>query len=173
MAGTTPPSAAPKTPSKPGTESQFLQQQADEAQRAISRTISLLGTNAGHGVDPRVWTRAHPIVALGAAAAGGFLAVNLMPSAQQRELRKSLRKSFDELKQEIAGDAAKAGSNGHHDVPKKAGLLSQVMHELMIIVRPAIITAISTAIAGNRHEPPPPSENVTEQPTEPPPETPL
>src|SRR5438128_39825 len=133
-AGTMPPSEAPKTPPTTATESQFLQNQAEEPQRARSLPLSLLGPNAGHGSDPRVWTRAHPLIALGTAAAGGFLAVSLMPSAQQRALRKSLRKSFDDMKQEFPSDTAKARSDGHN-APKKPGLLSQLMHEMMVIVR--------------------------------------
>ena len=61
------------------TEREFLDQQAYQARRAMSRTLKVFGKNLGHSVDPRIWTKSHPWLSLTGAAAAGFAAVSFIP----------------------------------------------------------------------------------------------
>src|SRR5947199_93827 len=90
---TTRSSAEANSPPKELSETEYLQRKADEARRAMSRMVSLIGKNVGHGVDPRVWTRAHPLAALGTAAAGGFAAVAAIPTREKIDLRRQQRRA--------------------------------------------------------------------------------
>jgi len=156
--GTTPANAAPNT--KPDNaeklgEAEFLQQQAREAQQAISRTLGMIAEDLGHSVDPRAWTKSHPWASLATAAAGGFALMMLLPSEEQRALRRlekiqravapKLRIDGEDL---VDGKAAKP----------KSGIMGKLIQETFATARPIILSAISAALAGRREASPIPPQ---------------
>jgi hypothetical protein len=59
-------------------ESEYIQEQTDDAKAAIGATLGELEREVGHAVDPRAWARAHPWISLAVAAAAGFAASELL-----------------------------------------------------------------------------------------------
>lgn len=64
-------------------ESEYIQQQTDDARAAIRTTIDELESDVGRAINPRVWVRAHPWMTLAAAAAAGFVASQLFTREEE------------------------------------------------------------------------------------------
>src|SRR5690348_10766726 len=79
----------PTAPAKTLSEAQYLQQQAHNAQLALSRAWQRAKADLGQTINPKLWARNHPWIAMGAGAIGGFVAAaTLIPSKEQQALRK-------------------------------------------------------------------------------------
>jgi len=146
--GTTPANAAqstkPSNAEKPG-EAELLQQQAREAQQAISRTLGIIGQDLGQTVDPRAWTKSHPWASLATAAAGGFALVMLFPSEEKRALRR-----LEKIQRAVAPKIRIDRSDLTDETAPKPGLAGKVMHEIFATARPIILSAITAALAGGK-----------------------
>jgi hypothetical protein len=156
----TPPSEAPSNASNnpPAsatrdeelTEAQFLQRHAEQAKQAMSRAMTLIGQNLGHSADPRAWTKEHPVVALTAAAVGGFVAVNMIPTRQDRAARRIARIMREELAAAnpyaaaAAGGQAGSAANGK---PKKHGILATLIREVLRTAQPVLLGAITSMVS--------------------------
>ena len=142
--------AAASTPPISMTEEEFLRVRANEARRAMSRMVSLIGKNLGHGADPRIWTRAHPWIALGTAAVGGFAAVNAIPNSEERELHHAMRDSRKRRRawqRHFTRELHKAGLNGAKQ-QGKPGLFNRLIEQLLLIARPVIQDMLHGAVKG-------------------------
>jgi hypothetical protein len=148
--GTTPANAAQSTKPKNADEkkvgeAEFLQQQAREAQQAISRTIGMIGEDLGHSVDPRAWTKSHPWASLATAAAGGFALVMLFPSEEKRALRR-----LEKIQRAVAPKLRIDREDLVDGKSAKPGLMGKIIQETFATARPIILSAISAALAGGR-----------------------
>ncbi|HVT82229.1 MAG TPA: hypothetical protein VHM90_16420, partial [Phycisphaerae bacterium] len=127
------------------------QQKVEEARKAMSRALNVMGQNLGQSVDPRAWARTHPWATLAGAAVGGFAAAAaLTPTQEQtalrriRELERALNVGRDV---EIPADAVK---------PKtEKGVLSALLREVMKSAGPIISSTLAGAVAGKQASPQP------------------
>ena len=95
----------------------------------------------GQGIDPLAWTKEHPWMALGAAAAAGFVATAaIVPSKEQQALNKLSRI-------ERALNPPPERSNGDSK-QEKGGLLGSILHEAIGVLRP-VLMGLMTANLGN------------------------
>ena len=127
------------------TESEYLAQQAQAAQAAMSQAWNEFKTKLGQGVDPKAWAKQHPWIAIGGAAVAGFAATAaIVPSKEQQALRK-----LAELERALHPPAPAAG-NG--DAKKeKPSMLAAIALEAFAVLRP-VLTSILTSQMG---QPPP------------------
>jgi hypothetical protein len=143
--------AASTTASNDLSESEFLQQKVEEARKAISRALSVMGQNLGNSADPRAWARTHPWATLAGAAVGGFAtAAMLTPTQEQTALRRirELERALNIGREvEISADAVK---------PKKEkSILSTLLREVMKSAGPIISSSLAGAVAGKQAQPDP------------------
>ncbi len=130
-------------------ESAFLRRESEQAKSAASAALADAMRDVGRGVDLRAWTAAHPWVALGAAAVGGFVAATqLVPSRDQQMLRK-----LEQIRDAVLGESREekskpADSTDHHDKKKGKGLFGIIGTELVKFLGPALSSALSAAITG-------------------------
>ncbi len=148
-----PPSANPAELS----EAQFLQQQAELAREAISRTFSHFTSGLGKGANPMEWTKEYPWATLGAAAVAGFVAANmLVPSKEDQALRKlaALERALHPPPPVVEGSTTEKD-------PAKHGVVYGLVNQMLKAVQPAVISAITAHIAKND---PPQNGNAANQP---------
>jgi hypothetical protein len=134
-----------KTPAEL-TEAQFLQQQAELAKEAISRTLKRIATDLGKGASPIEWAREYPWVSLGAATVAGFFAANmLIPSKEDQALKKLAR-----LERAINPPPPPVFDTATTDKdPAKHGFFYGLMNQALKAIQPAIISAITAHVAKN------------------------
>ena len=71
------------------TEATYLKREAERAQLAMRKSLSDVGANVLHGIDPRGWAHDHPWASLGAATVAGFTAAcAVVPSEEQQAIKK-------------------------------------------------------------------------------------
>jgi hypothetical protein len=142
--GTTPGNAAPNTHNL--SEAEYIQQRAEEAQKALSRTAKLLGENLTRSINPAAWTEQHPWIMVGSAAAAGFLATFLIPSKEQREEKRIIRR-LAAIERAVAPRPVVSGQKHDEDNPAKNGIFKGFLNEALKAVRPAIMSAITAGIS--------------------------
>jgi hypothetical protein len=152
------------------TESEFLKLQAQEAKAKISQSLKLAQEALGRSVDPRPLTRQHPWIAIASATVAGFTAAVLaVPSKQEAELRR-----LERLHRATHPQPPPAPqSNGNHNPePEKPSLGAILLKELIAIVKPILLAAITAGIKAGANPPMvEPSQNAS-APTDPPPASP-
>ena len=143
-------------PQSASSESEYLEQQASAAKAAISGAFADLKTDLAKGVDPRVWIKSHPWITMASAAVAGFAAAaTVVPSKEEQALRR-----LEAIEEAIHGKkhAGQAGSNGNgSDETARSGhggLIGMILHELLAVIKPAIVTLISSHFASKE-----PTEN--------------
>lgn len=103
-------------------------------------------------VDPRVWAKAHPLIAVAAALAGGFAtAATLIPSKEQQARRdeeaarqaKRRAKEVPPVRVHIVDDDA-ADRTGKKHSPTLLGAAAKTVFQ---IAKPIVMSAISAALA--------------------------
>lgn len=71
------------------TEATYLKREAERAKLAMRKALGEAGANLMHGVDPRGWAKDHPWWSLlGASVAGFTAACAVVPSEEQRALKR-------------------------------------------------------------------------------------
>jgi hypothetical protein len=142
------PASAAATATNPGelSEAQFLQQQAQLAKDAVARTFQQFTAGLGQGANPVEWAREYPWISVGAAAALGFVAANmLIPTKEDQALKKLAR-----LERALSSPPPPVvdGSTPDKD-PAKHGMLYGLMNQTLKAIQPAIISAITAHVAKN------------------------
>jgi hypothetical protein len=141
-------SSTPINPTKEPamTEAEFLDQQSRQARQAMAQVVKSMGKSLGHGVDPRAVLRKHPVITLGAAAATGFVAANLVvPSARNRMHRRLAAI-------ERALRSVRHPSNGENGQPAKPGLVYRLLRLGFKAVRPVLYSALASVITDRQAE---------------------
>jgi hypothetical protein len=153
--GGTPPTARPpqgKSISDDLTEAQYLHLQAANAKAAIKETLTDFGRSMGGVVDPRALTGEHPWLALAGAAVAGFAAgAVLMPSKEQRALKRLAE--FERAlglrppKRDTGTDSQSSDDTTATGKPVKKGLLASLAGDLIRSVGPALASALTAGMA--------------------------
>ncbi len=162
-------SAAPSTPpnnnNKPDakhpaepTEAQFLDQQAQQAKDALSRTLSLIGKNLGQSVDPRAWAQEHPWLTLAGAAVGGFVAACAVVPTKEDQAIKRLARIERAIAPKPPVVVAADGDSDRH--PANKGVVHGLLNQVLKSIQPAIMSAITAGITAKvAKEPDPPAND--------------
>lgn len=132
------------------TEAEYLDRQLAEAKAAISRVLGSIQDDLAHGADVRIWAREYPLASAGGAALAGLLAaLAMVPSRQQRAIRKlaKLQKSVVETQVQPEPAPAKGGS-----------FFSRLGREAIDAFKPAVMSAIAAGVSGRMAQAPPPPQ---------------
>jgi len=107
----------------------------------MQKVLKELTSDLGAVADPRVLTRAHPVLSLGAAAIAGFVAGATVTSSKRQQVLQQLH--------EIQKALAPADPDL---VKKRSTLITTLVSQAVAIVQPMILSAMVT--------PPPTAEDV-------------
>lgn len=145
--------SAPKT-SPEVDESEFLARQAADAKAAISRVLTDFKTHLARSADVRVWTKDHPWMMVGSAAAAGFFAaISLVPSKEEQAL-KELAKINRAIAPRIATlENADGQENAQAVADKRRSFLSGLGKEVLSAVKPILMSAITAGVAAKAVKP--------------------
>jgi hypothetical protein len=117
-------------------EAKFLQQEKEDAQRAMSQSIESLKQSFKTAADLKLWADHHPWLTVGAAAAAGFAAGSTIVGAASKEEpapdRSSSRERF------AAND----------DRRQPSALWSSLMAPLFDLAKVAVQSSIASAMGG-------------------------
>jgi hypothetical protein len=131
-------------------ESDFLKKQAEEAQAAIARALANAKASLAEGMDPREWTRAHPLVAVGSAVAAGFVAaVVTIPSKEEREIARLAKI------QKAMNPPPPPSAHGNGDTKEHESVWKTLLLEAALLIRPVLGSLLSAGLKGQK---PPPAD---------------
>lgn len=129
-------------------ESEFLRLEAEKAKLAVSQSLLKAKAALGNSVDPRATARKHPLIAIGAAAAAGFVATVLMiPSKEERELRhlERLRRAMNpEPPKPTPAPESQPSGNGAAHAEEKKPLWMTILREAIAFAKPILLAQITT-----------------------------
>jgi hypothetical protein len=135
----------PETPPERLSEAEYLAQQAETAKLALAHAWEQVKVRLGQGVAPSEWAKEYPWIAVGAAAVAGFVATAaLVPSKEEQALKKlaaierALNPGPPREEEHSNGNSKKAG----------AGLMGTILHEVLNIARPVLLSMMSAGIGG-------------------------
>lgn len=156
-------------------EAAFLQQQAEEAAKAVSQVLGEFSKSLRDGADPRLWTKEHPwAMVAGATVAGFATAAMLVPSKEDQALRR-LAAMERALMPEPTNRSHGKGQAGREDDGAKdyskgrAGFMGAMGRQLLEAIKPALLSALTAGITAkaavpeNEQHPPPPSSGNPNQ----------
>ncbi len=136
-------------------ESEYLSAQAETAKAAITHALLEAKTALAEGLDPKEWTRRYPLIAIGSAAAAGFVAALLaIPSKEQQELKR-LAKLHRAMHPE-ADTTKTPAEESPNQKPAARSMWITLLLEATSLIRPLLISAITSLI---RPPPKPPPQN--------------
>ncbi len=121
-------------------ESKYLERQASEAQEAMARAWGELKRDLAKGADPRVWMQSHPWITLASAAVAGFTAAAVVvPSKEEQALRK-----LEKIERALhTAHHPESHANGNGSKKKSGGFLGMIIHELLGVLKPLLVTLVS------------------------------
>ena len=149
------------------TEGQFIADEAKKSVEAIQKSLADLKQEFGSAADPRAWTQAYPLAALGVAAVAGLAAGLVVTPTRRDALLAKLQTRYQARLQELEEHASKIDPD-HAKKPKAAPKPSSpgsfwgtVLHEAFILAKPVItgVLAAKLKTAGS------PSDNGHDSPT--------
>lgn len=145
--------APPKGPPSELSEAEFLRQQAQQAQKAMRGALRAIGGHVGNGVDPRVWTREHPLAMLGGAIAAGFVAARVITREAKSSPPPQAATSHNSLnsQRERAAEAEQRIKRR-----RRSALVRRIINEAVRLLQPAISGFVMSQI--RPHHPPDRSE---------------
>jgi hypothetical protein len=153
------PASSGNKPQPPAiTESDYLTRQAEDAKAAIAAAVGQLKTSLTGTVDPQLWAREHPWVALGIAAAGGFAAATMLTPSKEEQALKKLEQLEDALlperrqmreKLKAEADAKTKGK----EAPSKPGIGATIVREILGVIKPAIMSAVAAGVSSKVAQP--------------------
>lgn len=117
---------------------------------ALSRAWGEAKSQLGEGVNPVAWAREFPWVTVGAAAVAGFTAAaTLIPSREQQALRRLAR-----IERALNPAPPKPQQSNGDGKKEHGGILGTILHEVLAVVRPALVGLITAGMAGRQSPPP-------------------
>ena len=140
-------------------DADFLARQADDAAKAIARTLNQLGTDLAGGANPLDWAKRYPWVAMGAGAVAGFVATTLLvPSKEEQALKKlaAIERALNPQPRRRERDDRPAEGNGDSSrdyKPESHGFLSLIAREAIGAVKPAIISLLTAGVTAKAAKP--------------------
>jgi hypothetical protein len=160
-------------------EAAFLQQQADEARKALNAAFGNLSRSLRDGVDPKGWTKEHPwAMVAGAAVAGFAAAAAFVPSKEEQALRRlaKIEKALMPKRAKGAGQIDDSEDGGAKDFAKgRTGFLGAIGRQVLETIKPALMSALTAGITAKAATPdneyqapqPPPPDPYTSPPEDP------
>jgi hypothetical protein len=157
--GTKPPD--PDTPPEKLSEAEYLAQQAETAKQALAHAWQEVKVRLGQGVAPAEWAKQYPWITVGAAAVAGFVATAaLVPSKEEQALKKlaAIERALNpapsrEDERSSTGNGRKEGS----------GLVGTLLHEVLNIAKPVLLSMMTAGIGGAAAAPQQPPMNDPQQ----------
>jgi hypothetical protein len=142
--GTTPP--PPQVPPEKLTEAEYLAQQAENAKLAMAQAWEQIKARLGQGASPRAWAKDYPWITVGAAAVAGFVAAStLIPSKEEQALRKLA--AIERALNPVPPKPEHSDGNGHGK-KEPPSMVSTILHEVLAIARPAIVSMMTAGLGG-------------------------
>src|SRR5712691_6814593 len=102
---------SPSAPAKPQhptpqdsskiSEADFLARQQAEAKAAITRVLSDMKQALAQGVSLREWTREHPLILMGTAAAAGVAAGILLTTSKEESFKEFFEEKWEQIKDKL------------------------------------------------------------------------
>ena len=144
-------------------EAEFLRLEGEKAKAEIVSSLERAKAALTNNVDPRELTRRHPWIAIGSAAVAGFVAAAVaVPSKEEQELRRleRMQRAMNPPPPAPPSTAA-AETNGNAKPETGHSIGATILHELIQLVRPILLTAITASVEGVVHRTPPPTAPPT------------
>lgn len=136
----------PSDPPAELSESQYLERQAQHARQAMRLALKAAQNRLVEGIDPRLWTKEFPWIAVGVATTAGFAAAAAaIPSKKQQVLRR-LHKLEEQLRVKTQPAATEASSNGKHKAKAQSSWSSGILKEIVSVAKPLIVAAMSAGM---------------------------
>src|SRR5438046_10644119 len=86
-------------------EADFLARQQAEAKAAITRVLSDMKQALAQGVSLREWTREHPLILMGTAAAAGVAAGILLTPSKEESFKEFFEEKWEQIKDKLTPTA--------------------------------------------------------------------
>jgi ElaB/YqjD/DUF883 family membrane-anchored ribosome-binding protein len=155
---TTSPSGPPKQDEPPETkhvsEADYLTRQQDEARAAISGVLADMKRALADGADIRQWTRQHPWIMAGSAAAAGFVAGMLVVPKKEESFKEYFEEKWEAFKEKMTPPATATATVGEQPPPpaqpEKTSVLGTVVREALKAIGPTIGGLITAALASQQ-----------------------
>lgn len=170
---------SPKPPANPKSElgeAEFLKKQAEDATAAMTAVVHGLADSLKDAANPASWTREHPWPSLGAAAVLGFVAASAMTPSKGQTWKERFESLFPDAGAPGGGfDPAMLGNYStwaaqqHQAGPqaRKPSKLMAVAAPVLDMLKTALMTSISSALATKAAQDAPPSDNSESHATDP------
>ena len=115
----------------------------------MGKALEQLKSRLSQGMAPSALAKQHPWVTVGAAAVAGFFAAStLIPSKEEQALKKLA--AIERALHPAPSKPEHVEGNGKKEGPS---LVSTIMHEMLAIARPAIISMMTAGIGGAMQAP--------------------
>jgi len=131
---------------KKQSEADFIAEQQEHARAAISQTIVDMKQAVVQSVDVAEWTRQHPWILMGAAAAVGVVAGRLITPSKEEKLTEFFEEKWEKIKDKFTPAApAEAAARSVADAPaEKPSFVGSVLKETMKTVGPMLLGLITS-----------------------------
>ena len=158
---------SPKPPANPRSElgeAEFLKKQAEDATAAMTAVVHGIADSLKDAANPASWTREHPWPSLGAAAVLGFVAASAITPSKGQTWKERFETLFPDVPVDpnAAGPAAGSYAGGYAQQPppqKKQSKMWSVAAPMLDMLKTALMTSISSALATKAAQDAPPSDN--------------
>lgn len=151
-------------PHSPSTEAEYIARQTAEARAAISNTINAISGDMKDTVDVRLWTRQYPWLAVGAAVCAGFAAACAVVPSKEEEEKLTLEALAKRLKPKFKPEPLQTpdgtdGDNAQAYATGRRSFWTSIALELISVVRPLLMSALTAGLAAKAAQPEQPPEN--------------
>jgi ElaB/YqjD/DUF883 family membrane-anchored ribosome-binding protein len=155
---TTSPGGPPKQDEPPEAknvnEADYLTRQQTEARAAISGVLADMKRAFADGADVREWTRQHPWIMAGSAAAAGFVAGMLVVPKKEESFKEYFEEKWEAFKEKMTPPATATATVGEQPPPtvqpEKSSMLGVIMRETLKAIGPTIGGLITAALASQQ-----------------------
>lgn len=151
--------AAPKT-TPPG-EADYIARQAAEASAAISNTLRAITGDLKQTVDVRLWTKEHPWMSVGAAAAAGFVAACMVvPTKEDQALRRlaKIEKALNPSHPPV-GSSSDGAANQQEYKSGRQSFWTSIAKEIIGAVKPVLLSTLTAGVTAQASQPQPQPPN--------------
>ena len=158
-------------------EAEFLAKQAEDATAAMTAVVHGIADSLKDAANPAGWTRQHPWPSLGAAAVLGFVAASAMTPSKGQTWKERFESLFPDtgapggsgFDPAMLGNYSAWAAQQQQAGPaqKKPSKLMSVAAPVLDMLKTALMTSISSALATKAAQDAPPSDNSDSRATDP------
>lgn len=133
------------------TEADYLTRQQEQAKSAIGAVIADMKSAAFSALDVKEWTRQHPWVVSGVAAAAGFAAGMLLTPGKDETFKKFWEEKWESIKDRLTpAPAPETASRLGAPPPPQRSTLGALLSEALKVIGPSLGALLSGVIAGEQ-----------------------